>query len=183
MQDSNISKYVLLLSQSCLHGLQHTRLPCPSLLPRAYSNSCPLSRFHSVQSLSCVRLFAIPWTAACQAFLSITNSRSFLKFTSIKLLMPSNRLILCLPRLLLPSIFPSIRVFTSGSQSIGLSASASVLPVNIQDWFPLGLTGWISFCHYSGIICISEVVDVSPAYLNSSLQLPQPGISHDVFSM
>ena len=69
-----------------------------------------------------------------------------------------------------------------GSQSIGVSASASVLPMNIQDWFLLGLTGWISFCHCSGIICISEVVDVSPAYLNFSLQIPQPGISHDVLS-
>ena len=63
---------------------------------------------------------------------------------SIESVMPSNHLILCLPLFLLPSIFPSIRVFTSGGQSIGVSASALVLQMNIQDWFPLGLTGLIS---------------------------------------
>ena len=67
--------------------------------------------FSSVQSLSCVRLFATPWTAACQASLSITNSRSLLKLVSIESVMPSNHLILCHP-LLLPSNFPSIRVFS-----------------------------------------------------------------------
>ena len=69
----------------------------------------------SVQSLSCVQLFATPWTAACQASLSITNSWSLLKLISIELVMPSNHLILCCPLLLLPSIFPSIRVFSSES--------------------------------------------------------------------
>ena len=69
----------------------------------------------SVQSLSCVRLFATPWTAACQASLSITNSQSLLKLMSIKLVMPSNHLFLCHPLLLLPSIFPSIRVFYNES--------------------------------------------------------------------
>ena len=67
----------------------------------------------SVQLLSCVQLFATPWTAACQASLSITNSRRLLKLMSIESVMPSNRLILCRPLLLLPSIFPSIRVFSS----------------------------------------------------------------------
>ena len=92
-----------------------------------------------------------PLTAAHQASLSITNSRSLLKLMSIKSVMPSIHLILCRPLLLPPSIFPSIRVFsnesflTSGGQNIGVSASASVLPMNIQDWFPLGWTGWISF--------------------------------------
>ena len=66
-------------------------------------------------SLSCVRLFATPWTAACQASLSITNSRSSLRLISIESVMPSNHLILCRPLLLLPSIFPSIRVFSSES--------------------------------------------------------------------
>ena len=72
-----------------------------------------------------------------------------LKLMFIASLMPSNHLILCHPLLLPPSIFPSISVFpmswffTSGGQSIGVSASASVLPMNIQDWFPLGWTGWI----------------------------------------
>ena len=69
----------------------------------------------SVQSLSHVRLFATPWTAACQASLSITNSQSLLKLMSIESVMPSNHLILCCPLLLLPSIFPSIRVFSSES--------------------------------------------------------------------
>ena len=105
-------------------------------------------RISSVQSLSCVRLLAIPWTAARQASLSITNSRSLLKLMSIESVMPSNHLILC--PLLPPSIFPSIRVFSNESvlhirwQSIGVSVSTSVLPMNTQDWFPLGWTGWIS---------------------------------------
>ena len=71
--------------------------------------------FNSVKSLSCVRLFATPWTAACQASLSITNSRSLPKLMSIELVMPSNHLILCHPLLLLPSVFPSIRAFANES--------------------------------------------------------------------
>ena len=105
-------------------------------------------QFSSVQSLSCVQLFVTPWTAACQASLSITSSQSLLKLMSIELVMPSNHFILCCPLLLLPSIFPRIRVFSrlfaSGGQSSGASASASVPPMNIQGWFPLGLTGLIS---------------------------------------
>ena len=105
--------------------------------------------FSLVQSLSRVQLFVTPWTAALQSSLSITNSQSLLKLMSMDSVMPSNHLILCHPLLLLPSIFPSIRVFimsqffTSGGQSTGVSASASVLPMNIQDWFPLGLTDLI----------------------------------------
>ena len=97
-----------------------------------------------------VWLFATPWTAACQASLSITNSCSLLKFMPTESVMPSNHLVLCPPLLLLPSIFPRIRVFSIklvlhiSSQSIGTSASASVLPMNIQDRFPLGLTSLIS---------------------------------------
>ena len=72
-------------------------------------------QFSSVQWLSRVRLFATSWTAACQASLSITNSQSLLKLKSIELVMPSNHLILCCPLLLLPSIFPSIRVFSNES--------------------------------------------------------------------
>ena len=104
----------------------------------------------SVQSLSRVQLFVTPWTAAHQASLSITNSWSPCKFMSIKLVMPSNHLILCCPLLFPPPIFPASGsfpmgwFFASGGQSIGVSASASVLPMNIQDWFPLGWTGWIS---------------------------------------
>ena len=74
-----------------------------------------LGRINPVQSLSHLQLFATPWTAARQAYLSITNSQTLLKFTSIKSVMPSNHLILCCPLLLLPSIFPSIRVFSNGS--------------------------------------------------------------------
>ena len=105
-------------------------------------NPCILNAFlpiYSVQSLSQVRLFATPWTAAHQASLSITNSQSLLKFMSIELVMPSNYLILCCPVLLLPSIFPASgyfqmsQFFASVGQSIGASASASVLPINIQD--------------------------------------------------
>ena len=72
-------------------------------------------QFSSVQSLSCVRLFATPWTAACQASLTITNCQSLSKPISIELMMPSNHLILCHPLLLLHSIFPSIRVFANES--------------------------------------------------------------------
>ena len=69
----------------------------------------------SVQLFSCVWLFVTPWTAACQASLSITNSQSLLKFMSIELVMPSSHLILCRPLLPMPSIFPSIRVFSNES--------------------------------------------------------------------
>ena len=97
-----------------------------------------------VQSLSCFWLLATSWTAARQASLSIANSWSLLKLMSIMLVMPSNHLILC-PPLILPAsgFFPMSQFFTWGGQTIG--ASASVLPVNIQDWFPLGLTDLISF--------------------------------------
>jgi len=97
------------------------------------------SLFSSVHLLSRVRLFATPWTAAHEASLSITNSQSLLQPMSAELVMPSNHLILCRPLLLLPSIYPSIgffqmsQLFTSGGQSIGVSASTSVLPMNIQD--------------------------------------------------
>ena len=97
------------------------------------------SQFSSVQMLSHVRLFVTPWTAAHQASLSIINSRSSLKLMSIESVMPSNHLILCRPLLLPPSIFPSVRVFSNESvlrisgQSIGVSASTSVLLMNIQD--------------------------------------------------
>ena len=109
----------------------------------------PGHRWISVQ-FSRVRLFATPWTAAHEASLSITNSWSFLKLMSIKSVMPPNHLILCCPFLVLPSIFPSIRVFSKESvfhirwPKFGVSASASVLPMNTQDWSPLGWTGWIS---------------------------------------
>ena len=89
-----------------------------------------------------------PIAIAHQASLSFTMSRSLLRLMPIELVMPSNHLVLCRPLLLPPSVFPSItgsfpmsQLFASGGQRIGVSASASVLPMNIQDWFPLGLTG------------------------------------------
>ena len=79
------------------------------------SNWTTTTLISAVQSLSCVQLFAIPWTAAYQASLSITNSWSLLKLMSIESVMPSNQLILCHPLLLLSSVFPSIKVFSNGS--------------------------------------------------------------------
>ena len=107
------------------------------------------SQFSSVQSFSHVWLFSTPWTAPRQASLSITNSWRLLKFMSIESVVPSNHLI-CHPLLLLPSIFPSIRIFSNESVfnikwpkywSFTLRISP---PINIQEWFPLGWTGWIS---------------------------------------
>ena len=110
--------------------------PSPSLVP-------------SVQ-LSHVRLFATPWTAACQASLSITNSWSLFKLMSIMLVMPSAISSSDVPFSSYLQSFPASgsipvsRFSTSGGQSIGVSVSASVFPMNIQDWPPLGWTGWIS---------------------------------------
>ena len=101
-------------------------------------------------SLSVMSDSATPWTATLQASLSVTISQSLLKLMFIESVMPSNHLILCRPLLLLPSIFPSFRVFSSESVlrirwpkywSFSLSI---IFPVNIQGWFPLGLTGLIS---------------------------------------
>ena len=91
------------------HGLQHTRLSCPSLSPEACSNSCPLSWWCHPSILSSV----IPFSSHLQSFPASWS-------------------------------FPMSQLFESGGQNIGVSASASVLPMNIQDWFPLGWTGWIS---------------------------------------
>ena len=115
---------------------------------KSFSGSFQFS--HSVQSLSHVRLFVNPWTVACQASLSITNTQSLLKLTSIESVMPFNHLILCLPLLLLPSIFPSIGVFSKESVLYircpkYWSFSFSVSPYNEYsgqisfriDWFDL----------------------------------------------
>ena len=126
----------------CLHPLQWFSWP------RGFHNGA--RRFSSLQSLRHVQLFATPWIAAHQTSLSITNSRSSLKLTSIESVMPSSHLILCHPLLLVPPIPPSIRVFSNestlrwGGQSIGVSALASFLPKNTQDWSPLEWIGWIS---------------------------------------
>ena len=119
---------------SCLHY-------CRSLLSGVF-------QFSSVQSLSHVRLFATPWTAARQASLSFTISQNLLGL--IDSVMPSNHLISVVPFPFCLQSFPASRyclmswLFTSGSQNIGASASASVVPMNIQDCFPLGLTSLIA---------------------------------------
>ena len=106
--------------------------------------------FSSVQSLSRVWLFVTPWTAALQASLSIANCQSLLRLMSIESVMPSNHLILChslsscLQSFSASGSFPMNWLFTSGGQITGVSASASVFPMNIQDWFPLRWTGSIS---------------------------------------
>ena len=108
------------------------------------------TQFSSVQSLCCVWLFATPWTASCQASLSIINSQSLPELISIDSVMPSNHLTLRRPLLLPPSIFPSIRVFSNESAlhirwlKHWVSASTRVLPMNTQDCFLLGWTSWIS---------------------------------------
>ena len=102
----------------------------------------------SAQLLSHVQLFVTTWTAAHQASLSITISWSLPKLMSIELVMPSNHLILCCPLLLLPSIFPSIRVFSYES-TLRMrwpkywSFSFNISPDITQDWYPLGWTGWL----------------------------------------
>ena len=139
------SKSLHLLTPShCGVGLQQMNLLRG---PKHFS-----SHFSSVQfsSVSRVWLFVTPWITARQASLSITNSQSSLRLMFIDLVMPSSHLILCLPLLLLPlsspasGSFPMSQLFTWGGQSIGVSALASVLPMNTQDWSPLGWTVWIS---------------------------------------
>ena len=131
-----------------------------------------LSTFRSVlvvvtQLLSRVWLFVSPWTVASQAPLSSTKFQSLLKFMSIKSVMISNHLILCCSLLLLPLVFPSIRVFpmsrlfTSDDQSIG--ASIIVLTVNIQGWFPLGL---------ADLICLQSK-GLSRVFSNTTVQKHQ----------
>ena len=102
--DLNLRMIILLQNWLTIRALETTNLAMTSWLSHSLLTS-------SVQSLSRVRLFAIPLTAASQASLSIINSRSLLKLTSIESVMPSNHLILCCPLLLPPSIFPRIRVF------------------------------------------------------------------------
>ena len=122
--------------------MKETNIPC------THSRRGSVS---SIQLLSHVQLVDTSSSKVCQASLSFTISQSLLKFMFIKSVKPSNHLILCHSPPLPPSIVPSIRVsfpmsqfFTIDGQSIGASASASVLPMNVQDSFPLGLLGLIS---------------------------------------
>ena len=125
--------------------------------------------FSSVQMLSPVQLFVTPWTAACQASLSITNSQSLLKLMSIKSVMPSNHLILSHPLLLLPSIFPSIRVFSN----------ESVLPIRWPKYWSFSFS--ISPSNeYSGLISfridwldLLAVQGLSRVFSNTTVQKHQ----------
>ena len=131
-----------------------------------------IHQFSSLQLLRHVRLFATPLTATRQTSLSITSSRNLLKFKSIGSVMPFNHLVLCLPFSCLQSFpasgsFPISQFFESGGPSIGVSASASVLPVNTQAWSPLGKTSWIFSLpgdsltlHIVVYICQSQFLDV-----------------------
>ena len=136
--------------QTCIECLNNCLQINVFPIPRKEPEPLSLMYISSVQSLNHDRLFANQWCAARQASLPITNSWRLLKLMSIASVMPSNHLILCHPLLLPPSIFPSIKVFSSESvlhirwPSIRVSASASVLPMNIQDWFTLELISLIS---------------------------------------
>ena len=136
--------------------MQYTLSPSP--LKRSTSKGCQIDlcwtpveyQSSSVPSPSRIWLFVTPWTPAHEASLSITNSWSLLKFLSIEsvwchptissFVVSSS----CLQSFPASGSFPMSQFFTSGDQSIGVSTSTSVLSMNIQDWFPLGLTGWIS---------------------------------------
>ena len=117
----------------------------------SYSDGQDHAKFSSVQLLSHVQLFATPWTAACQASLSITNSQTFSNSYLLSRCCHPTIWSTIIPFSFCPQSFPASgsfqmsQLFTSGDQSIGVSASTSVLPINIQDWFPLRWTGWISF--------------------------------------
>ena len=123
--------------------LLNSLMSCSSFLVA----SLEIFMYQSVQLHNHVQLCVTPWTATRQASLPNTTSCSLCKLMSIKSVIPDNHLILCCPLFLLPSSFPASasflrsQFFTSGGQNIG--ASASVLPINIQDWFPLQLTGLI----------------------------------------
>ena len=146
---------MLLLSLCPLKNYIYEGLRVPFANSHQFSHSCPN--------------LCDPWTAACQASLSISNSWSLLKIMFIESVMPSSHVILCHVLLLPPSIFPSIRVFSMsqffapGGQSIGISASASVLPMNTQDPYPLGLTSLISL----------ESKGLSRVFTNTTVQKQQ----------
>ena len=123
-----------------------------------------------------------PWTAGCQASLSFTISWSLLRFTSIESVMLSNHLILCCPLLLLSVFpasrsFPMSRLFASSGHSIGASASGSVLPMNIQGWFPLGLTGLMSLLSKGLSRVFSRTTTQKPQFFSTQPSLWSTSIS------
>ena len=126
------------------YGLQHTRRPCPSSNPGAYTNSCPSSQWcHPTISSS-----VIPFCSHLQSF---PESGSF----------------------------PMSQFFTRGGQIIGVSASASVLPVNIQDWFPLGWTGWISLLSKGLTRAFSNTTVQKHQFFGTQLSSPTLTSLHD----
>ena len=137
LQTYHMQKFRWFTSSSGLEACQHFKI--------LFSEN-----FRSDHSLSCVWLFATPWITTGQASLSITNSWSSPRLTSIESVMPSSHLILCRPLLLLLPIPPSIRVFSNESTlcmrwpNTGVSALASFLPKKSQGWSPSEWTGWIS---------------------------------------
>ena len=147
----------------------------------------PPKLFSPVQSLSHIQLFVTPWTTACQASLSITNSQSLLKLMSIESVMPSNHLFLCHPLLLLLSISPSIRVLSNESV-LRLrwpkywSFSFNINLSNEYNWFPLGWTGWIflqskglsSLQHRSSTASIVQCSDFFTVQLSHPYMETQP---------
>ena len=163
----------------CLRVIVSWRMIYSEIIMKITSNiSLEINQFSSVQFLNHVRLF-VPHGAAqrSQASLSFTNSQSLLKLLSIALVMPTNHLIFCHPLLLPSSSFPASRsfqmsqLFASGGQRIGVSASTPVLPMNIQDWCPLGLTGWISLQSKGLSRVFSNTIVQKHQYFSTQLSL------------
>jgi len=131
----------------------------------------------SFQSLSSVQLFATPWTVACQASLSITNSRSLLKLMSIRSVMPSSHLILCCPLLFLPSIFPSIRVFSNESVlhirwPEYWSFSSSISPSNEYSGLISFRMDWLDLLAVQGLSRVfSNTIVQKHQFFNTQLSL------------
>ena len=152
------------------HYYHSKKKPCThQRSPSNFLYSSPSVQLSSVQSLSHVWLPATPWTTACQSSLSITNSQSSPKLMSIESVMPSVSSSVipfssCLQPFSASGSFQMSQLFASGGQSIGVSASASVLPINVQDRFPLGLTGWIPL----------QSKGLSRVFSNTTVQKHQP---------
>ena len=130
-------------------------------------------QFSSVQSLSHVQLFVTPWIAACQASLSIINSQSLLKLMSqwchpaiSSSVVPFSS---CPQSFPASGSFPVSQLFAWGGQSIGVSASASVLPMNTQDWSPSGWTGWISLQSKGLLRVLSNTIVQKHQFFSSQL--------------
>ena len=146
-------RYLLKINDgTCFYKIMYLNIQkCLIVVSKNWKKIC-ISFIVVLQPLSHVQLFVTPWTAECQATLSLTLSWSLLKFMSTESVILSNQSILCpqsftslcLQSFITSESFPVSWLFSSGSQYAGASGSASILPINIQGWFPLGLTGLIS---------------------------------------